>query len=113
MILELFLPLLTVLTVYTRTHGLGFHHGELQPGRQVNLLDTSFESAFLFSKIRSSYHKQESLSENAEVALLEDIEAQKHGDAVYFWVRMDKDPRNPTLQDFWSFCDSINAGNCK
>ncbi|KAI7735320.1 hypothetical protein M8C21_029737 [Ambrosia artemisiifolia] len=55
----------------------------------------------------------ESLSEKAEVALLEDIEAQKHGDAVYFWVRMDKDPRNPTQHDFWSFCDSINAGNCK
>ncbi|KVH91086.1 hypothetical protein Ccrd_006880 [Cynara cardunculus var. scolymus] len=41
---------------------------------------------------------RESLSQNAEIALLEDIEAQKHGDAVYFWVRMDKDPRNPTRQ---------------
>lgn len=26
---------------------------------------------------------------------------------------MDKDPRNPIQQDFWSFCDAINAGNCK
>ena len=60
-----------------------------------------------------SLKKQESLSESAEIALLEDIENQKHGDAVYFWVSMDKDPRNPTQQDFWSFCDAINAGNCK
>ncbi|KAF5186179.1 Glycosyl transferase, family 1 protein [Thalictrum thalictroides] len=26
---------------------------------------------------------------------------------------MDKDPRNHSQQDFWSFCDSINAGNCR
>ncbi|PRQ58354.1 hypothetical protein RchiOBHm_Chr1g0358371 [Rosa chinensis] len=26
---------------------------------------------------------------------------------------MDNDPRNPLGQDFWSFCDAINAENCK
>lgn len=57
--------------------------------------------------------KQASLSKAAEVALLEDIQGRKHGDALYFWVRMDKDPRNPMQQDFWTFCDAINAGNCK
>lgn len=56
---------------------------------------------------------QESLSKDAERALLEAIETQRHGDAFYFWVCMDNDPRNPSQQDFWSFCDSINAGNCK
>ncbi|KAK1418660.1 hypothetical protein QVD17_27805 [Tagetes erecta] len=79
----------------------------------ANRIDRIHKNAWIgFSSWRATARK-ESLSENAEVALLEDIEAQKHGDAVYFWVRMDKDPRNPTLQDFWSFCDSINAGNCK
>ncbi|KAI3829257.1 hypothetical protein L1987_03376 [Smallanthus sonchifolius] len=79
----------------------------------ANRIDRIHKNAWIgFSSWRATARK-ESLSEKAEVALLEDIEAQKHGDAVYFWVRMDKDPRNPTLQDFWSFCDSINAGNCK
>ncbi|KAI7740114.1 hypothetical protein M8C21_010332 [Ambrosia artemisiifolia] len=42
-----------------------------------------------------------------------DIQARRHGDALYFWVRMDKDPRNPMQHDFWTFCDAINAGNCR
>ncbi|GJS37526.1 glycosyl transferase, family 1 protein [Tanacetum coccineum] len=53
--------------------------------------------------------KPASLSKTAEVALLNDIQARRHGDAMYFWVRMDKDPRNPMQQDFWTFCDAINA----
>ncbi|XP_059636106.1 uncharacterized protein LOC132278330 [Cornus florida] len=54
-----------------------------------------------------------SLSKTAENALLEAIQARKHGDTLYFWARMDVDPRNPLQQDFWSFCDAINAGNCR
>ncbi|KAJ9563366.1 hypothetical protein OSB04_008526 [Centaurea solstitialis] len=75
-----------------------------------------YKDAFLvfISKIRTiEYKKQASLSKAAEVALLDDIQARRHGDALYFWVRMDKDPRNPMQQDFWTFCDAINAGNCK
>lgn len=56
---------------------------------------------------------QASLSKIAESALLNGIRSKKHGDTLYFWVRMDEDPRNPLKQNFWSFCDSINAGNCK
>ncbi|KAL4567035.1 hypothetical protein LXL04_022606 [Taraxacum kok-saghyz] len=89
-----------------------------------NRIDRIHKNAWIgFSSWRSTarkaresgilWYSSESLSKDAEIALLEDIEAQKHGDAVYFWVRMDKDPRNPTQQDFWSFCDAINAGNCK
>ncbi|XP_023751980.2 uncharacterized protein LOC111900339 isoform X1 [Lactuca sativa] len=79
----------------------------------ANRIDHIHKNAWIgFSSWRST-PKKESLSKNAEIALLEDIEAQKHGDALYFWVRMDKDPRNPIQQDFWSFCDAINAGNCK
>ena len=59
------------------------------------------------------FSKQENLSDNAESAILEAIQSQKHGDAFYFWVRMDQDPRNHANKDFWSFCDAINAGNCR
>nr|KJB24631.1 hypothetical protein B456_004G154300 [Gossypium raimondii] len=54
-----------------------------------------------------------SLSGIAETSLLDAIEKRKYGDAVYFWVRMDTDPRNNMQRDFWSFCDAINAGKCK
>ncbi|PWZ34174.1 hypothetical protein Zm00014a_011593 [Zea mays] len=53
------------------------------------------------------------LSTNAECAILEAIQSQKHRDSFYFWVRMDQDPRNHANKDFWSFCDVINAGNCR
>ncbi|KAK9088788.1 hypothetical protein Scep_027870 [Stephania cephalantha] len=52
-----------------------------------------------------------SLSKASESALLAAIQVKRHGDAIYFWVHMDEDPRNPSQQDFWSFCDAINAGN--
>uniref|UniRef100_A0ACD5VME3 Uncharacterized protein n=1 Tax=Avena sativa TaxID=4498 RepID=A0ACD5VME3_AVESA len=53
------------------------------------------------------------LSKNAESAILEAIQTQKHGDAFYFWVRMDQDPRYHANQKFWSLCDATNAGNCR
>lgn len=53
------------------------------------------------------------MSRIAEKALVDAIESRKHGDSLYFWVRMDMDPRNDLQSDFWSFCDAINAGNCK
>ncbi|CAO2165593.1 unnamed protein product [Urochloa humidicola] len=57
--------------------------------------------------------RKANLSNNAETAILEAIESQKHGDTFYFWVQMDQDPRNHANKDFWSFCDAINAGNCR
>ncbi|CAK7348791.1 unnamed protein product [Dovyalis caffra] len=57
--------------------------------------------------------RKASLSKTAEKALVDAIETRKHGDSLYFWVRMDMDPRNHLQKDFWSFCDAINAGNCK
>lgn len=56
---------------------------------------------------------QESLSRTAEISLLDAIQTRRHGDALYFWARMDMDPRNPLKHDFWTFCDAINAGNCE
>ncbi|XP_062205911.1 uncharacterized protein LOC133907830 [Phragmites australis] len=57
--------------------------------------------------------RKANLSNNAESAILDAIQSQKHGDAFYFWVRMDQDPRNHANKDFWSFCDATNAGNCR
>ncbi|XP_007051667.2 PREDICTED: uncharacterized protein LOC18614048 [Theobroma cacao] len=57
--------------------------------------------------------RKASLSKIAETSLLDATEKRKYGDALYFWVRMDMDPRNSMQGDFWSFCDAINAGNCK
>ncbi|KAK9074276.1 hypothetical protein SSX86_006873 [Deinandra increscens subsp. villosa] len=79
----------------------------------ANRIDRVHKNAWIgFSSWRATA-KKASLSKAAEVALLDDIQARRHGDALYFWVRMDRDPRNPMQQDFWTFCDAINAGNCK
>ncbi|KAJ0430356.1 putative glycosyl transferase, family 1 [Helianthus annuus] len=79
----------------------------------ANRIDRIHKNAWIgFSSWRATA-KKASLSKVAEVALLDDIQSRRHGDALYFWVRMDRDPRNPMQQDFWTFCDAINAGNCK
>ncbi|KAL8172514.1 hypothetical protein V2J09_024318 [Rumex salicifolius] len=57
--------------------------------------------------------RKESLSKTAEYVLLNATQTRKNGDTLYFWTRMDSDPRNPRKLDFWSFCDAINAGNCR
>ncbi|KAJ4797339.1 UDP-Glycosyltransferase superfamily protein [Rhynchospora pubera] len=79
----------------------------------ANRIDRIHKNAWIgFQSWRASAMKA-NLSRNAELAILEAIENQKHGDALYFWVRMDQDKRNPSRLDFWSFCDSLNAGNCR
>ncbi|OVA16537.1 Glycosyl transferase [Macleaya cordata] len=79
----------------------------------ANRVDRVHKSAWIgFQSWRAAARKV-SLSKVAENALLNAIEERKHGDTLYFWARMDKDPRNPLQQDFWSFCDAINAGNCR
>ncbi|XP_068330544.1 uncharacterized protein [Pyrus communis] len=79
----------------------------------ANRIDRIHKNAWIgFQSWRITARKV-SLSGIAENALLGAIQTRRHGDALYFWARMDNDPRNPLKQDFWSFCDSINAGNCK
>ncbi|XP_074272892.1 uncharacterized protein LOC141596590 [Silene latifolia] len=79
----------------------------------ANRIDSIHKNAWIgFQSWRATPAKV-ALSSRAEKALLEAIETQKHGDTFYFWVRMDKDPRNPLKLDFWSFCDAVNAGNCR
>ncbi|GMI66802.1 hypothetical protein like AT4G01210 [Hibiscus trionum] len=79
----------------------------------ANRIDCLHRNAWIgFQSWRATARKA-SLSEVAETSLLGAIEKRKYGDALYFWIRMDTDPRNSLHQDFWSFCDAINAGNCK
>ncbi|KAL0397960.1 UNVERIFIED_CONTAM: hypothetical protein Scaly_0244400 [Sesamum calycinum] len=49
----------------------------------------------------------------ARMIIVGAIEARRHGDALYFWAGLHMDMRNHLEQDFWSFCDAINAGNCR
>ncbi|EPS70431.1 hypothetical protein M569_04330 [Genlisea aurea] len=55
------------------------------------------------------------LSPAAEKSLVNAVETKKHGDALYFWFRLDRDERHHRRggQDFWSFCDAVNSGNCR
>ncbi|WCJ22677.1 glycosyl transferase family 1 protein [Euphorbia peplus] len=79
----------------------------------ANRVDRIHKNAWIgFQSWRATARKA-SLSRTAEKALLDAIETRRHGDTLYFWVRMDTDPRNHMRQDFWSFCDALNAGNCK
>ncbi|KAL5160889.1 hypothetical protein HKD37_07G018293 [Glycine soja] len=79
----------------------------------ANKIDRLHRNAWIgFQSWRATARKA-SLSIIAENALLDAIQSKRYGDALYFWVRMDMDSRNPSQTDFWSFCDAINAGNCK
>ncbi|KAL0538154.1 hypothetical protein IC582_027155 [Cucumis melo] len=79
----------------------------------ANRVDRIHKNAWIGFHSWRATARNVSLSKIAETALLDAIQTRRHGDALYFWVRMDLDPRNPLQLDFWSFCDSINAGNCK
>ncbi|GLU00759.1 hypothetical protein SLE2022_181040 [Rubroshorea leprosula] len=79
----------------------------------ANRIDRLHKNAWIGFQSWRATARMASLSKVAESALLNAIETQKHGDTLYFWVRMDMDPRNNLQHDFWSFCDAINAGNCR
>lgn len=79
----------------------------------ANRIDRLHKNAWIGFQSWSATANKVSLSRIAENALVDAIQTRRHGDALYFWVRMDMDSRNPLQQDFWSFCDAINAGNCK
>ncbi|KAK6141055.1 hypothetical protein DH2020_025192 [Rehmannia glutinosa] len=55
--------------------------------------------------------RMKSLSKTAERSLSDAIGTKAWGHFVLLG-RLDMD-RNPLKQDFWSFCDAINAGNCQ
>ncbi|KAK3161319.1 hypothetical protein QOZ80_1BG0075630 [Eleusine coracana subsp. coracana] len=79
----------------------------------ANRIDRIHKNSWIGFQSWRATAKKANLSNNAESAILEAIDSQKFGDAFYFWARMDQDPRSHANKDFWSFCDAINAGNCR
>ncbi|KAH6786132.1 hypothetical protein C2S51_038587 [Perilla frutescens var. frutescens] len=79
----------------------------------ANRIDRVHKNAWIGFQSWRATARLKSLSKNAERSLLEAIEARRHGDTLYFWARLDMDSRYRSEQDFWSFCDAINAGNCR
>ncbi|KAL7125749.1 hypothetical protein ABFS83_14G137500 [Erythranthe nasuta] len=79
----------------------------------ANRIDRIHKNAWIGFQSWRATARTKSLSKIAEKSLLDAIEARKHGDTLYFWARLDTDPRNQLKKDFWSFCDAINAGNCQ
>ncbi|GAA0139496.1 transferase [Lithospermum erythrorhizon] len=79
----------------------------------ANRIDRVHKNAWIGFQSWRITAKKESLTKVAETSLLDAIQGRRYGDALFFWARMDADPRNELKKDFWSFCDSINAGNCR
>ncbi|KAI3444470.1 hypothetical protein Pfo_001135 [Paulownia fortunei] len=79
----------------------------------ANRIDRIHKNAWIGFQSWRTTARMKSLSKTAERSLLDAIEARRYGDTFYFWARLDMDPRNQLEQDFWSFCDAINAGNCQ
>ncbi|XP_031111693.1 uncharacterized protein LOC116015682 isoform X2 [Ipomoea triloba] len=76
----------------------------------ANQIDNIHKNAWIGFQSWRATARKESLSKTAETSLVNAIEAQRYGDTLFFWAPMDMDL---TKQDFWSFCDAVNAGNCQ
>ncbi|VFQ94688.1 unnamed protein product [Cuscuta campestris] len=79
----------------------------------ANRIDRIHKNAWIGFQSWRLTARKEALSKMAEMSLLDAIEERRYGDTLFFWASKDKDPRNPQKLNFWSFCDTINAGHCK
>ncbi|EYU32192.1 hypothetical protein ABFS82_02G169700 [Erythranthe guttata] len=79
----------------------------------ANRIDRVHKNAWIGFQSWRATASMKSLSKSGEKSLLDVIESRKHGEALYFWTRLDTDPRYGSGHDFWSFCNHINAGNCQ
>ncbi|CAH9096717.1 unnamed protein product [Cuscuta europaea] len=79
----------------------------------ANRIDRIHKNAWIGFQSWRLTARKESLSKMAETSLVDAIEERRYGDTLFFWASMDMDQRNPHKLDFWSFCDTINGGNCK
>ncbi|KAK1266144.1 hypothetical protein QJS04_geneDACA000237 [Acorus gramineus] len=54
------------------------------------------------------------LSMEAENVLEDIVGRETNGDVIYYWASIDlQNTRHIDILDFWSVCDSLNAGNCR
>ncbi|OEL23351.1 hypothetical protein BAE44_0015636 [Dichanthelium oligosanthes] len=75
----------------------------------ANRVDTVHKLPWIGFQSWQAAGKKVSLSESAEETLEETTTGKNNGDVVYYWSPMDMDQTS----DFWSMCDSLNAGNCR
>eukprot|EP01018_Ginkgo_biloba_P015372 Gb_19079 [translate_table: standard] len=86
----------------------------------ANRVDRIHKNSWIGFQSWRAVGRKVSLSPAAEKLLIDAVRTGRHGDAFYFWARMDTDTsagtRGPTFsqqEGFWSYCDAINAGNCR
>lgn len=86
----------------------------------ANRVDRIHKNSWIGFQSWRAAGRKVSLSEAGEKALTDAVGTGKHGNAIYFWARMDNDTRAgtrtatfPRQKGFWSYCDAINAGNCR
>ncbi|PAN48637.1 hypothetical protein PAHAL_9G396600 [Panicum hallii] len=75
----------------------------------ANRVDTVHKLPWIGFQSWRAAGRKVSLSESAEETLEETTAGENNGDIVYYWSTMDIDQTS----DFWSMCDSLNAGNCR
>ncbi|TVU31801.1 hypothetical protein EJB05_23502, partial [Eragrostis curvula] len=75
----------------------------------ANRIDTVHKLPWIgFQSWRAAGSKV-SLSRSAEETLEETMTEEYSEDVIYYWAPMDMDQSS----DFWSMCDSLNAGHCR
>ncbi|KAJ1296379.1 hypothetical protein BS78_01G295800 [Paspalum vaginatum] len=75
----------------------------------ANRVDTVHKLPWIGFQSWRAAGRKVSLSESAEETLEETMTGENSEDSVYYWSPMDMDKTS----DFWSMCDSLNAGNCR
>jgi len=75
----------------------------------ANRVDTVHKLPWIGFQSWRAAGRKVSLSESAEETLEETTTGENNGDVIYYWSPMDIDQTS----DFWSMCDSLNAGNCR
>ncbi|KAF8697840.1 hypothetical protein HU200_035330 [Digitaria exilis] len=75
----------------------------------ANRVDTVHKLPWIGFQSWRAAGRKVSLSQSAEETLEETATGRNNGDVVYYWSPMEMDETS----DFWSMCDSLNAGNCR
>ncbi|KAK3153223.1 hypothetical protein QOZ80_2BG0169450 [Eleusine coracana subsp. coracana] len=75
----------------------------------ANRIDTVHKLPWIGFQSWRAAGRKVSLSTSAEETLEETMTEEYNEDVIYYWAPMDMDQSF----DFWSICDSLNAGHCR
>lgn len=79
-----------------------------------NRIDRIHKNAWIGFQSWQAAGRKVSLSGKAESVLYDAVKGGNNGDTVYFWASTDSNSNKKLLhQDFWSYCDAVNNGNCR